>query len=154
MSPLGAHAVVAGPLGLSGPLKSIRDALNAGPESGETLTVLVGVVLLIGVVAVCARYLNPENRSRVQRRFDILRQAAEVLGLNEQERADVSRVAKRAALTSAASMLLSPANLAAAAEGALRRTPDPELRQRLDRLSQKLFGVPLSDIRATRAEER
>ena len=61
---------------------------------------------------------------------------------------------KRAALASPASMLLSPANLAAAAEGALRRTPDPELRQRLDRLSLKLFGVPLSDIRAARAKER
>jgi hypothetical protein len=153
MSPLVAYALVAGPLGLSNSLQSIRNALNAGPKTDETLTVLFGVVLLIGVIAVCARYLNPENRSKAQRRLDIVRQAADVLGLNEQERADIRRVAKGAALSSPASILLSPANLAAATERALRRTPDPELRRRLERLSLKLFGVRLPEVRAARAEE-
>lgn len=153
MSVLVVHPAVAGPLGLTSPLQSIRNALNAGPRTDEILMVLAGAVLLIGVIAVCARYSNPQNRSKVQRRVDIFRQAVELLGLNDQERADVSAVAKHTVLSSPASLLLSPANLATAAERALRRTPDPEFRQRLERLSVKLFGVPLPDTGAAQAEE-
>ena len=153
MSVLVVHPAVAGPPGLPGPLQSIRDALLAGPRTDEILIVLAGAVLLTGVIVVCARYRNPEDRPKGRRRVDIFRQAAELLGLNEQERADVSGVAKHAALSSPASMLLSPANLATAAEQALRRTPDPEFRQRLERLSVKLFGVPLPETTAAQAEE-
>lgn len=144
----------ASPLGLTSPLQSIRNALNAGPRTDEILMVLAGAVVLIGVIAVCARYSNPQNRSKVQRRVDIFRQAVELLGLNDQERADVSAVAKHTVLSSPASLLLSPANLAAAAERALRRMPDPELRRRLDRLSLKLFGLALPETRAAPAQER
>ncbi len=153
MNLLMVYTAAAGPLALTDPLQSIRNALNAGPRTDEILMVLAGAVLLIGVIAVCSRYSNPQNRSKVQRRVDIFRQAVELLGLNDQERADVSAVAKHTALSSPASLLLSPANLAAAAERALRRMPNPELRPRLDRLSLKLFGVPLPDTGAARAEE-
>jgi hypothetical protein len=154
MNLLMVYTAAAGPLALTDPLQSIRNALNAGPRTDEILMVLVSAVLLIGVIAVCARYSNPQNRSKVQRRVDIFRQAVELLGLNDQERADVSAVAKHTTLSSPASLLLSPANLAAAAERALRRMPDPELRRRLDRLSLKLFGLALPDTRAAPAQER
>ena len=83
MSVLVVHPTVAGPLGLSGPLQSIRDALIAGPRTDEILIVLAGAVLLTGVIVVCARYRNPENRPKGRRRVDIFRQAAGLLGLNE-----------------------------------------------------------------------
>jgi hypothetical protein len=153
MNPLTIYAVAAGPLEPTNRLQSIRDALNAGPRTDEILMVLAGTVLLIAVIAICARYTDPQNRPKAQRRVDIFKQAVALLGLNDRERADVRAVAKHTALSSPASVLLSPTNLAAAAERALRRTPNPELRRRLDRLSLRLFGVPLPTMGDAQAEE-
>jgi hypothetical protein len=147
MKPLEMCAALAGPLGLTELLESIRDALNTGPRSGEVLTVLVGAVLLIAVIALAARYLNPENRSRARQQVDIFTHAADVLRLTRQEREDVVRVAGRAAVSTPASLLLSPANLALGAERALRDAADPRLRERLNQLCVKLFGASLPDRR-------
>jgi hypothetical protein len=143
MRPLELCTAFAGPLGLTDLLESIRDTLNTGPGSGEVLTVLGGALLLIVVIAAAARYFNSENRSGARQQVDIFRRAADVLRLTKEEREDVVRAAERAAVSTPASLLLSPANLALAAEWAVRGAGDPRLRERLNRLCVKVFSTPL-----------
>ncbi len=124
-------------------LRSISDALNTGPGTGEYVALGVGVVGFIVLLLVAARYLNREAPREEEPQIDFLTLAVDLLGLSEEDRRDLQRIARATTMDPAAAMLLSPANLAQAASPLLKAGPDKGFRKRLDALSMRLFDSPL-----------
>lgn len=135
-------------------LDAIRVGMNAQPQTGELLLLAVGVGALIALLVVAWRCFGREERRRPETRVDYLAEAAGILELTRAEREDLARLASRARLSQPAAMLLSPANLAFAFERGFADTGDPELRRRVDALSFKLFGQPLSASRPASRQSR
>jgi hypothetical protein len=117
------------------------------PISTSTL----GLILLgVSVLVVLLVRLNERRRrqdSAVQ--ADYLSRAVQLLDLDRAEHHDLLTLARQARPPHATALLLSPANLSHAARLALKAHPDPQLRQRLDRLSVKLFGTGLVGTRSS-----
>ncbi|MFQ5804987.1 MAG: hypothetical protein ACE5I3_00905 [Phycisphaerae bacterium] len=140
-----ANVVSVGPLGGQPPLEAIRNALTAGPQTTETMVLLAGLVAVLLLIVLCARYFDPERRAVAEPQPDYLAGAVEVLGLSERDRRDLQRIARQAGLEQPVAMLLSPANLAHAAGPTLNTENDGELRRRIEHLCARLFDVPLPD---------
>lgn len=126
-------------------LESIRDALSTGPERTETVAFLVGLVAVVLLIILAARFFGRDGHRRPEPQVDYLTLAVDLLGLSESDRRDLHRIAQRAALEQPAAMLLSPTNLARAAAATLSVENDRELRARLDHICQRLFDAPLPE---------
>jgi hypothetical protein len=105
------------------------------------LAVLAALVAVYLTVRLCRR-----RPSEDMVRASHLAEGAQVLGLNARELDDLRTVAGRASIIHPAVMLLSPANLARAAQTAQQRRTDPNLQKRLDELAVKLFGKRLDHL--------
>jgi hypothetical protein len=124
-------------------LNSVRQTLNTGPEITDFLFIAAGVVGLIVVLALAARFFNQDGKTRAKPPPDYLAQAAELLGLSDTERHDVQRIAAEAKIEQPVAVLLSSTTFSCAAVPLLESSSDNELPARLDRLCRKLFDVPL-----------
>jgi hypothetical protein len=131
------------PLAQTDLLDSVRRAMSDNPDSGEIAAFALGVFALLLAIAVAARFLYPGHSTQKAQNADFLTLAVDLLGLSERDRRDLLRVAEMCALPYAASMLLSPANLAFAADLARQQGAQSDLLQRLSDLSIRLFDAPL-----------
>lgn len=120
-------------------LESIRSAFNRGPQTGETLMLLVIALLLALLFIIALR----RGRTGTRPPLDYLKLACRRLGLSHAERRDLLTLAQRGQLAQPAAMLCSPANLAWAMHQAGVSPGEVQLRQRLGRLCQRLFDEPL-----------
>lgn len=120
-------------------LEAINEALSRSPGTLEvTLLIGAGVVFVVAIGA--GAWLVAHRRPR-RPRVDYLTLAVDLLGLSEQDRRDLRRLARHAPQYEASAMLLSPQNLARALAGSAER--DRELHKRVNQLSERLFGTGL-----------
>lgn len=126
-------------------LESVSKALQSGPQATETLLFVSGAAALMLLILLLARFFSREPSQDAERRVDYLTLAVDLLGLSESDRRDLQRVASRARLKEPAAMLLSPANLAAAAAVAFATDKDKLFRRRIERLCVRLFETPLPE---------
>lgn len=133
-------------------IESIRTEMRSGPDPTHLIIVGVGFLALVAVVVLCARFLGRDSTSPIEPQLDYFALGLEQLALNREEERDLRQIVDLANLTNPASMLLSPANLAHAANEALARTDDPQLRGRCDRMCRKLFGEPMPDVPAAHSD--
>lgn len=127
-------------------VSAIRDTLRTGPDGSEFVWLIGGGLMLVLVIVIAARYRRRTEQPASESEADYLTMAVDIVGLSEQQRRDLLRIAKAAEVDQPASILLTPQNLARAAQPALRTRPEAALRGRLDDLSQALFGIPLPDV--------
>jgi hypothetical protein len=128
-------------------LDSVSKALNAGPERVETLVFFSSAAVLVLLLLLLARWSGRRAGGQDGRQPDYLALAVDWLGLDERDRRDLRRIAKRAGVRQPVSMLLSPMNLAHAAAATLEAEKDREFRARIGRLCVRLFDTPLPDVR-------
>jgi len=124
-------------------LGAFRQGLEEGSTKGGNLTLtlyLLGATLL---VILLYTLLKRRPRRHVARGTDYMAYGARLLRLDRSELRDLRTVATQACLTQPAALLLSPANLAHALGASQARRNDPQLRQRVDALSIRMFGSPL-----------
>ncbi len=129
-------------------LKSIQSALTENDDQSDLAIFGLSVLAFLVVVALVGRYLNPENRRRGNTRVDYLTAAVDMLGLTEQDRRDLLRIARVVELETPATMLLTPANFAAAVHHPETGGRDAELLSRMHDLCRRLFDAPLPDVAA------
>jgi len=131
--------------------QSIQRSFATGPRTSDVVTLLVGICVLLLIVLLASRFLNRDD-PRPAGRPDYLTIAVDLLGLSEEVRRDLLYLAERSESEPAVSMLLTPANLAAAAARAGNPDDDPALFQRLNKLSLDLFGTNLPALCASRSK--
>ena len=124
-------------------LRSIQDALTEQTNESELGAFALGVIAFLVLVILAGRYLNPENRRRQNGPVDYLTVAVDMLGLTEQDRRDLLRIARIGKLETPAAMLLSPANFAAALNRPGVCDRDPDLQRRMGDLCKRLFDARL-----------
>ena len=139
-------AIAAGPLanlGLNSGMQKLRQGFTVqATDSNIPAVVLTVIALCALVLGIDLIYRLSQRRPRT-RRVDYLDRSTRVLDLSFRERHDLKTLARRAHLPHPAAMLLSPANLAYAVEQATQVQDNRALRQRMNRLSRRLFGVQL-----------
>lgn len=129
-------------------IAALRDAFRVQQSAAE-LTVFWWLLLIAGVgglAAIGLRLFRERREVRLARGVDYLAIAVELLDLSATDRRLLRLIVQRAGLPHPAAVLLSPANLAHAAECAGIGPRDNELYPRLQRLRDKLFNA--------RADER
>ena len=126
-------------------LQGIRRGLNAEPAAGPWLALLIGALCLLALLVLAKKIHGRERLPNRQPQRDYLAEALKVLGLDQAERDELVRLARRAHLAQPAAILLSPGNLAAALERSPGGGGDAATRQRVNALSVKLFGQPLPE---------
>jgi len=131
-----------GPLAEMEFLRAIRDGMNAEPTVGETALFFgaaSALLLTLMIAAQLGRRPRPKGPTPRQR----LTAAIDVLGLPEQTRRDLSRIAKRRKTLEPVALLLSPCNLARALYDDAALHHDARLMQRMDALARRLFDEAL-----------
>ena len=125
---------------------AMRETLANGPDESELRLFVAGFLGFVLLVLVAARWMNGERRRRTPPPPDHLTTIVDVLGLTEQDRHDLRVIAERARLGQPVAMLLTPRNFVEAVQEANRTGEDVELLARVDDLSQRMFGAPLSRL--------
>jgi hypothetical protein len=126
-------------------VEALRRGFQNPSRPMDTTTLLALLAALCLVVWLLARLAEPRRRREEVAEADYLTRSVELLNLDRGECNDVQTVARHAGLPHPTAMLLSPANLAHAVRLAQRVHPDPQLGQRLSKLSVKLFGTGLGE---------
>ncbi|MBU0639793.1 MAG: hypothetical protein KKB50_13075 [Planctomycetes bacterium] len=124
-------------------LRAIQTRLRSGPAVEQLLVLLLGSTALLGALLLAYRFLNNERRKPTVVREDYLTRALDTLGLAADERALIKSIARQVRSPFPESMLLSPGNLAYAAQHALRDEEFRRAYRKLNRLCVRLFGDPL-----------
>lgn len=145
MNPAFLLAKAGGGLDQVGRLSAIRQGFQDTPSgSTQFVAAALGVIAAGGLGIMILQLWR--HRPKRGPKDDYLRQAIRVLALNSDEAQVLRVLAKRSRLSHPASMLLSPANLAAAAQAAPSHRGDPKLQRDVNRLSIKLFGLELPPV--------
>lgn len=133
----------------SATLQAMRRGFEDRPSSGgqnQNMVVWAGatalLALLVMLVVLGTRW---RRRKRGPRRVNYLARSAALVGVAGRELRDLRRLAQRAKLPQPAAMLLSPANLAHAVRSGAG--DDVAVHERMNRLSLRLFGTPLTTAR-------
>jgi hypothetical protein len=123
--------------------ESMQQQMSIGPTSLDFLWIVLAIVVLLGLVHYGARWTAQRGRPHARPAIDYLVSAIDLLGLGEDDRRDLLRLAAGAKLEQPAALLLSPANLADALRRSSDPPPEPELTLRMNQLSRRLFNVNL-----------
>ncbi len=128
------------------------DAMQGGFQwnTAEVRTFVAATFVVVGIgglLAMLVQMLQRDRRGGTGARGTYLRQAISVLALSRSEADDLHLIASRSKLPHPVTMLLTPANMAAALDAAMHVRHDAALRKRMERLGEKLFGVKLPDVR-------
>jgi hypothetical protein len=126
-------------------LDALRQGFRSQPHDSNPVTLLWAAVGLFALVMLLDRVTRLWSGRGQVKRVDYLGLAGRQLGLLGHEMHLLRKLAKRSRLLHPARMLLSPANLAYAAQVAQGSKPDPRILLHLNELSLKLFGTPLPD---------
>ncbi len=110
----------------------------------SVLMLVLGITLFGALLYYCRRWFR-ETPPEPEGPRDYLVAACESMSLSTQERNDLSEIARYARLPHPASLMLSPANLAAALRRAQPHIADPGVGKRARGLAVKLFGRPLPE---------
>lgn len=124
-------------------LDSIRHSLTAGPDKTELTILAVSVAVFLIVLVVVARYFNADKPKPPRPKVDYLTLLVDLLGLTEEDRHDLQRMARVIGMEQPAAMLLAPGNLAHAVRHPRLGPPEREFIKRMNDLSQRLFDQPL-----------
>lgn len=128
-------------------IDAVRRRMQTEPAEEQITMLIAGVAVVLVVCAIIAALTTRRRRpARPTTQFVQLREAARILSLSRDEEEDCQQLASRLKLTHPAAMFLSHANFAHFAERMLDGANNPELVERLDRLSLKLFGRSLPNI--------
>lgn len=115
-------------------LDALREGVSDGPVSGEVLTFVVALLVLL-LVAAGARFVVRGGATQA-RAVDYLTAATDLLGLSERDRRDLAAAARHCKCRNPISLLLSPANFA---RGLDATSHDAGLHTRLEALGRRLF---------------
>lgn len=126
-------------------VNAVRHELMHGYTPAGTLGLIFGFVALIILIVVLPRLFRSGDRLTPEPRVDMLKEAANLLGLGAGERRDLALLAHRSQHDVPAAMLLTPANLAYSLMVANTGLQDARLTARIAALCEKLHGVPLPD---------
>lgn len=135
-------SLAAAPSSTNSLFQALQDAVSTGPSSESVLWFWVGAAGVAVAIGVCIGYATRRDAPRTRPQHDYLTLAVDVLGLSEEDRRELLRVARAARLEHPASMLLAPTNLAHALAAARLADDSGARAQRFDRLCQTLFGEP------------
>jgi hypothetical protein len=124
-------------------LESVHRSLNEDVDSTELAVFGISILCFLLVLLVAARLFNQEKTAGREPEVDYLTVLVDLLGLSEEDRRDLRRVAAGAGLAQPAAILLTPANFAHAIGHPGLGRPDPAFVRRMDDLSRRLFGTPL-----------
>lgn len=124
--------------------RAVREAFGFEAQEGNIPYILI-VVLGIVLAAFALGWLVSRRSHRAPvLTVNYFEEALRVLGCSMSERKDLRRIAAASRMTPAASLLLSPANLAAALEAANQNEGlDKELAARVNEFARRVFGAPL-----------
>ncbi|GEM_PF-2478235 len=123
--------------------ESIRSTLSSGPQRSETIIFALSVLAVVLLIVLSARFLSRETKQSDKPQVDYLTLAVDLLELSEADRRLLVRIAQAAKLDQPAAMLLSPANLAAAARALTGGSGGSRLLAEVDDLCARLFDCPL-----------
>src|SRR5262245_12431536 len=98
--------------------EALHNAVNTGPSRNDVIWFWLGAALLALLIGLGVRYATRRDGPRPRPRRDYLTLAVDLLGLSEEHRRDLLRIAAAARREQPASMLLSPMCLARAAQKA------------------------------------
>jgi hypothetical protein len=123
--------------------QSLQDAVSVGPSSDEVFWFWCAAAVLAVLVGIGIRYATRRDAPRALQKTDYLTLFVDVLGLSEEDRRALARIAVAAKLEEPGVMLLSPRNLACAVAAATFDDPTHALRDQIDQLCTRMFGTPL-----------
>ncbi len=124
-------------------LESVQRSLNEDVDNTELAVFGISILCFLLVLLVAARFFNQDRSAGREPEVDYLTVLVDLLGLSEEDRRDLCRVATAAGLAQPAAILLTPANFAHAIRHPGLGRPDPALLRRMDDLSRRLFGTTL-----------
>lgn len=121
-------------------LDGLREYVSTSYDPGSAILFWSLVVAFFIAVAIVARHFTRRETQVEKPRADHLVLAVDLLGLSEEDRRDLQRLAREAGVREAAALLLSPRALALAIAAA---PADRGRAGRLDDLCRRLFGEGL-----------
>jgi len=124
-------------------IRGLRQGFTQPSSDSNMFPMFVTVVAICLAVVLADQVYRAYKRRRPTRHVDYLVQVGRVLGLNWRELRLVRSLGQQAGLPQPAVVLLSPANLAYAAQVALNGNHNARLRARLQKLCRTVFGTDL-----------
>lgn len=122
--------------------RSLRNAVTNTYDPTQALLFWSCVVLVMVIIGVIARHCTRKETQIDTPKTDYLSLAVDFLGLTEDDRRDVARLATAAGVDEPLAILLSPQSLAKAVDS-VEPQERAAIRKRVDLLLQKLFDQRL-----------